>query len=330
MQSITLNSLSAARCQVVPGARTKHAVPQAVGFITRVDRRRKGSKIRPTVAFLVLATIGLVEVKSAFAKDPLTPSSTGQISRSGAAGGQADNSHPLDPALKVAYDSRDYIERNIRDYTAILIKRERIKGELTDHQFMSVKIRNKQMQDDKIAVPFSVYMKFLKPRSVEGREVIWVEGQNDGKLLAHEGGLKNLLVLKLDPSGTLAMMGQRYPIYEIGIKNLIDKLIEKGERDHMREECEVKFFRNAKIEDRPCLMIQVKHPQPRPYFDFHVAEVFMDDQFQVPVRYAAHQWPKSSGGEPILDEEYTYRNLKINVGLEDLDFDPKNPEYHFR
>ena len=37
--------------------------------------------------------------------------------------------------------------------------------------------------------PFSVYMKFLKPRAVAGREVIWVKGQNDNKLIAHEGGL---------------------------------------------------------------------------------------------------------------------------------------------
>ena len=34
-------------------------------------------------------------------------------------------------------------------------------------------------------------MKFLKPESAKGREAIWVEGRNNGKIAAHEAGLKN-------------------------------------------------------------------------------------------------------------------------------------------
>ncbi len=35
------------------------------------------------------------------------------------------------------------------------------------------------------------------------------------------------------------------------------------------------------------------------------------------------------GGQPQLLEEYTYLNVKLNVGLTDADFDDKNPEYNF-
>lgn len=237
--------------------------------------------------------------------------------------------HPLDQALKIAHSMRDHIERDVRDYTALLIKRERIKGELSDYQYMNVKIRNRVKEGEQVVRPFSVYLRFLKPRLAEGREVIWVEGRDENKIVAHEGGLKNLLTVRLDPEGTLAMMGQRYPIYDIGIQNLNDKLIEKGERDRAHDECEVKFFRNAKISDRACLMIEVRHPRPRPYFDFHVAQIFIDEELDIPVRYASYSWPKTPGGEPVLEEEYTYQNVKLNVGLEDHDFDPTNPEYRF-
>ena len=62
----------------------------------------------------------------------------------------------------------------------------------------------------------------------------------------------------------------------------------------------------------------------------HIARIFVDDELKVPVRYAAWNWPKSPGGRPILIEEFTYLDLKLNVGLTDADFDHKNPKYSYR
>ena len=238
-------------------------------------------------------------------------------------------SHPLDPALKIARDRLDYIKKNIKDYTCIIVKRERVNDELGDYQYMSAKIRQRQEKDGVLEAPFSVYLKFVKPESVAGREVIWVEGQNNGNLIAHEKGLLNIKRLSLDPKGLLAMMGQRYPIYEIGLQNLVDQLIKKGERDRQYGECEVGFFKNAMINKRSCLMIQVVHPVKRPHFDFHKVQIFIDDELNVPVRYAAWLWPESPGEDPPLIEEYTYLDVKINVGSTDKDFDPDNPDYNF-
>ena len=78
-----------------------------------------------------------------------------------------------------------------------------------------------------------------------------------------------------------------------------------------------------------CTLIEVRHPQPRPYFDFHIAHIFIDDELDIPIRYAAYSWPATAGGEPILEEEYTYLDVKVNVGLTELDFDADNPAYEF-
>ena len=51
--------------------------------------------------------------------------------------------------------------------------------------FMKIKIRNPRVLDDR-QVPFSIYMKFVKPRAVCGREVIWVDGQNNNNLVVHD------------------------------------------------------------------------------------------------------------------------------------------------
>lgn len=239
--------------------------------------------------------------------------------------------HPLDPALQIARKSLVHIQSTIADYNAVVIKRERINGTLGDHEFMFAKVRNRKVENGSVRTPFSVYMNFLKPSTVKGREVIYVEGQNSNNIVAHEGGMKGrfLPTMNLDPNGMLAMQGQRYPITDFGIENLVLKLIEKGERDRQQGECEVKFLQGAKVDDNPCTVLVVTHPVARAHFDFHVAEIFIDDKLNIPVRYCAYSWPTQEGGEKELLEEYTYRNIKLNVGLSDSDFDPKNKTYNF-
>ncbi len=241
------------------------------------------------------------------------------------------NAHPLDPALEIAHKSLDHIRANIADYSAIVIKRERVNGTLGEHEFMFTKVRNRKHENGIVKVPFSVYMTFLKPATVKGREVLYVEGANGGNIVAHEGGIKGrfLPTMNLDPHGMIAMQGQRYPITDFGFENLVVKLIEKGERDRKHGECKVDFHTGAAIGGRSCKVLVVTHPVPRPYFDFHVAEIFIDDELNIPVRYAAYEWPATEGGEKQLLEEYTYRDIKTNLNLTIADFDPKNKSYNF-
>jgi hypothetical protein len=238
--------------------------------------------------------------------------------------------HPLDPALDLARQSLGLMQSQITDYTAVLVKRERIDGELGDNEFMFVKIRNRKVENNQVVVPFSVYLAFLKPATVKGREVIFIENQNDGKLIAHEGGMKRMLGTHLlEPTGYLAMAGQKYPLTDIGLENLVTKLIEKGERDKTYGHCQVELIPGAKVSGRTCSILQVTHPEQKPHYEFHIAQVFMDDEWKIPVRYAAYGWPTKTGEEPDVIEEYTYQNIKINVGLTDKDFDMANGDYNF-
>ena len=246
----------------------------------------------------------------------------------------AKKQHPLDPALEMAHRSLSHIRQDIDDYTCILVKRERVGNRLGAQEFMLAKVRNGKKEGDQVTVPFGVYLKFLKPDKIKGREVIYVAGKNNGNLIAHEGGWKGKVTpsLPLKPTGPIAMMGQRYPITDIGIENLCVRLIEKGQRDKRLGECVVEM-QPAKINKRPCTRIQVKHPERLPHLDFHLARIFVDNEHNVPVRYEAYDWPRRTDAAPTeaeLIEEYTYVNLKFNVGLTDRDFDPANPKYKMK
>ncbi len=274
---------------------------------------------------------------SAAAQEPGLKEPVYRVSKANdVASAPAAERHPLDPALDMARDAVTLIQRDIVDYTATIVKRERIKQVLGEYEFMEAKVRNRKVVDGKLVVPLSVYLRFVKPKEVAGREVVWVEGQNNNKLRAHEGGIKGKLLptVWLDPDSALAMRGQLHPIYDIGIENLVLKLIERGEKEKQYGECEVTFTPGAKINGRLCTVLRVIHPVQRPHFEFHKAEIFIDDQMKIPVRYAAYYWPLKPGDTelPVL-EEYTYLNVKLGfVGsplLQDADFDSENPNYNF-
>lgn len=229
--------------------------------------------------------------------------------------------HPLEPALQMAYAAMNNIRNNIKDYSCTMVKRERINGKLNEQEFMFLKVRHE---------PFSVYMYFLGPDKLRGQEAIYVEGKNNGNLLGHGVGIKKIAgTVPLQPTGAMAMQGQRYPITEIGMLNLTRRLVEVAEADKKFGECEVKFFNNAKINGRVVTCIQVVHPTPRKNFRFNVARVYVDNELNLPTRYESYDWPEKAGGQPVLLEEYTYTDIKLNNGFTDFDFDDHNPKYNF-
>ncbi len=202
--------------------------------------------------------------------------------------GQASE-HPLMPALRWAYSGMGNIEK-LQDYSATLAKRERIGGKLLDYEYMFIKMRHK---------PFSVYMYFLGPPNLKGQEVLFVQGQNDDKMWAHGVGLQNVFgTVPLKPDGSVAMRNQRYPLTELGILNMTKRLVEVAEQDVKYGECEVKFYKGAKINNRICTCIEVIHPVPRRNFLFHLARIFVDDELNLPIRYESYDWPREPGGAP--------------------------------
>jgi hypothetical protein len=232
------------------------------------------------------------------------------------------SAHPLAPVLAFARRVDANLKKTVRDYTATVHKQERIGSKLGPMEICAVKIREQ---------PFSAYMKFEAPKDLKGQEALYVAGANDGNMFAHAGsGWRSWAgTVQIPPTGPIAMLGQRYPITELGIANLTRRLIEVGEHDQEYSECYVWTDKDAKVGDRSCTSFTVMHPKKRKAFIYHIARIFVDNELMVPVHYEAYDWPDKPGEPPVLLERYTYTNLKLNPGLTDADFDSKNPEYKF-
>jgi len=230
---------------------------------------------------------------------------------------QQPGEHPLMPFIRIAEQSLQQMDQNVRDYSCTFVKQERIDGQLCDQQQMFLKLLHQ---------PFSVYLLFLQPADLAGREVAFVQGQNNNELVVLEAGWKRRMLGKmhLDPQGMVAMRGQKHPITKIGIRNLTAELIQTAQAETQFGECDVTVHNNQNINGRPTTLVQIVHPVPRQNFRAHITRVFFDNELKVPIHYDAFLWPQQAGGAPPLDVSYTYTNLKVNNGFTPLDFDANN------
>lgn len=224
---------------------------------------------------------------------------------------------PLAPALQIARGCQTALEQ-VRDYEASFQKRELIGGKLLV-QDMRIKCREQ---------PFSVYLRY--GGAYEGREVIYVAGANGGNLLVHEAGIKSLAgTLTLPPDSPRVMQENRYPVTMIGLANLVAQLIKQWESEIEFTDMDVKYFPAARLGDRDMQVVQSSHPRPRANVKFQTTRLYVDKQTNFPVRVEQFGFPQRPGEPQPLIEEYTYTNIRVNVGLKDVDFDVKNPQYAF-
>jgi hypothetical protein len=226
--------------------------------------------------------------------------------------------HPLAGALKLTRLSRESLS-NVLDYEATLTKRELLSGQLQTSQ-MQLRIRHK---------PFSVYLKYVQPNA--GREVLYHQAVNPNMILAHEGqGLAALAgTLNLAVNAPEVMKENHYPVNMAGMSNLLEEVIKQWELEAKYGEINVQYYPDAKIGQVETVAIEVTHPQPRKQFPYSMVRVYLDRNTHLPIRVELYTWPKAAGQVAPLYAEYTYTNIKTNVGLQEYDFDRRNPRYKF-
>ena len=255
--------------------------------------------------------------------------------------------HPLTPILERAREALDRFDSEIHGYTCLLIKRETIEGKLTPRQAMRLKVREPRTKNAVDAngsedakesanapiVSAAAYAKFLKPSSVAGREILFVDGQMRNRMLVRRGGprLPNL-TLKVRLDSPLAAQESNHTIANTGFRFLLSELIKRLETEIERDRCVVRFYSDAAIGKRPCDHIEVRQPRRDEDLDYQLARVYVDHEWDLPLYFASYGWPKEADGEskPVLIEEYAFTQVQLNPGLTAADFDRSNPTYQFR
>lgn len=242
----------------------------------------------------------------------------------------------------------------VNDYSGLMIKHERFGKKV-----------EKAIMEFKFARPFKVYVKYREPH--RGREAIYIPGWNNGEVKVHKGSFPDL-TMNLDPYGSWAMEGNHHPITHFGLESTIKisannlrKAIKNNEGDFkvsesvmwgrpvwkieawfpkgghtvVAEEKETLWDISKRTGQDMFLIMYANKDYDAPddvkkgqrvfiprYYGGR-AEFCVDRETRLPIKASTRDWNGN------LYESYEYPELKLNVGLTQKDFDPKNSDYNF-
>jgi hypothetical protein len=213
-------------------------------------------------------------------------------------------------------------------YTARFTRQEVVGGELLDEQSIFLKCRHQ---------PFSVYL--LWETGDVGQEVLYIDGANHGKLLAHDGGWKaRLPALSLAPQGMLAMHDSRYPVTSAGLLGLIEIMTRTHDHDladNTVATCELNP--GCEFDGRECVEFTTHYKNSAVSPVYRKSVTLIDREWNIPLDTRHYEWPSDPKtltdpglDEATLIEAYRFSELDLGFQPQDLDFDRTNPEYRFR
>jgi len=199
----------------------------------------------------------------------------------------------------------------INDYTAVFQKHERVENKLMPRESIYLKFQK----------PFKVYMRWL---DVPSKEAIYVKGENNNKVVAHCAGLLGLWTWSFSPRDPALLQDNRHDITEIGMGFVIEMMRVNIPKAIEHAEVEVMKIVDEVFEGRPTTMVEARFTPkpPRKYYTSRMV-THIDKEYRVPIGIACYD------EQGQLEEQYAYKDLKVNVGLTGMDFSRKNKQYKF-
>jgi outer membrane lipoprotein-sorting protein len=199
----------------------------------------------------------------------------------------------------------------IEDYSALFLKQERVNEKLLPKESVLLKFKK----------PLQVYMKWTHGPT---KEAIYVEGQNGNKVIAHCDGAGAGLTWTLDPKGSILKEDNRHIITDIGFGFIINMMRVNIPKAIKHQELEITRLADDTFEGRPTTALEAKF-SPKDGRSYYATRIVchVDKEYLVPV------WISCFDEKDALLEQYGYKDVKINVGLTEMDFSKKNPNYQF-
>jgi hypothetical protein len=214
---------------------------------------------------------------------------------------------PVDQPLRLAAEANQAFQ-GVRDYTCLFIKKERLRGTLQPDNLIEMKVRNQ---------PFSVYLRWLHPKNLEGQQACYVAGRNQNMMRVHSTGILGIAgFVTLDTHDARVMENSRHTITEAGIGHLITQLLQSWEMERRLGKTQVRLA-DYTYNRLPCTRVEMIHPDNSGrQFTSYRTVVYFDKASHLPIRIEKYDWPRSGGpAQGELLESYSYINLRTNVGL---------------
>jgi hypothetical protein len=140
--------------------------------------------------------------------------------------------------------------------------------------------------------------------------------------VAHPGGVLQFLTFHLDPQGRMAMQRNRHYLQHSGMEKIMHLIESNAQLAREKGLDAIQYIGEDRLDERDVWMVEGRFPKNQG-FCAHRVIVSIDKSMALPVSVTIFDWSEG------LVEEYVFRDLKINVGFTENDFDPGNPDYYF-
>jgi hypothetical protein len=200
----------------------------------------------------------------------------------------------------------------ITDYTGVWVTEERGAVGLV-----------RRRAEFKFRKPFDLYLRW-RAVGESAREALFRRGWNGERVRVRQSVWGIPLIGDVAPDGSVVRRGSHYPLSEFGLNRVVERLQDQLVRGWLQGELEARLRGVQDCEQRPCYVLEFVFP-PSVGRDYRHQRVvtYWDIPQRLLVRYDAFDW----SGQ--LDERHEFRQLQVNVSLNDADFDAANPHYGF-
>lgn len=202
----------------------------------------------------------------------------------------------------------------VQGYTARFVRQEVVGDALREREEALLKFQR----------PGRIYLRWIAG-STAGREILFVPGRNDNRMLVREPGFfTGLATIVMAPDSARVLEESRHPVTDIGIGRLIDLILDNARRASAAGDLTVRDQGTAMGPDGPERRVEAVLPRERGkgYYCYRLA-LAISTGSGLPVRAVIYDW------NDRMVADYAYRELRLNPGLTGADFDATNSEYGF-
>ena len=203
---------------------------------------------------------------------------------------------------------------HVEGYTARFVRREVVEGTLRPREEALLKFQK----------PGLIYLRWVAGPPA-GREILFVPGQNDDRMLVREPGLlASLATIVMAPDSPRVLEESRHPVTDIGIGRLIGLILDNARRAAAAGDLVVRDLGASAGPEGPGRGVEMVLPAQadKGYYCRRLA-VVIGESSGLPLRAVVYDWADR------MVAEYGYLDLKLDPPIGARDFDPANPEYAF-
>jgi hypothetical protein len=163
--------------------------------------------------------------------------------------------------------------------------------------------------------PLSIHLRFTVGTDAR-REVVWVEGRNDGKMLIHPNPFPLIgfsRILRMAPDNPLAKARSNYDIRDAGVQGVMVGLV-KAFRENSVARWD--YLGKVDFDGRSVWRLEGADPDNRPPVPTYMT-MYVDPANFLPVYF----FGRNAEGRPMT--RAASRDAQINIGLTDDHYDPR-------